>query len=112
MPNTAPQIHAKSAGELRSVAIDCRGLLDVGELLTGAVTIAEVTTTDLTLTDRTVNTATLVINNVQCLAGQALTFLVAGGVVGRSYSLRATVGTTSVPAQTLIVVVQLEVIED
>lgn len=112
MPNTAPQRHTKSVSELRNVAIDCRGLLDTGELLTGTPTIVEVTTTDLTLSSKAVNGSSLTINGEVCIAGQALTFRVAGGVAGSSYVIRATVGTTSTPAQTLVIAVRLTVEAD
>lgn len=112
MPNTAPQRHTKSVSEARNVAIDMRGLLDEGELLTGTPTIVEVTTTDLTLANKAVNGSTLTINGVECTAGQAVTFSVSGGVAGTTYTIRVTVASAASPAQTFVVSVRLAVIAD
>ena len=112
MSNTAPQRHSKAVSEVRNVAVDMRGLLDDGELLTGTPTIVEVTTTDLTLASKAVNGSTLTINGVECLAGQAVTFKVSGGVAGSTYTIRVTVSSDATPAQTFVVAVRLAVEAD
>lgn len=112
MANTAPQRHTKSVSEVRNVSIDMRGVLDVGELLTGTPTVVEVTTTDLTLANKAVNGATLTINGVECIAGQAVTFKVSGGVAGSTYTIRVTATSDASPAQTFVVSVRLTVTAD
>lgn len=108
--STAPQRHTKTAGEVRNIAVDLRGKLDSGELLTGTPTIVEVTTADLTLSNKVVNTAAIIVNNLAVPIGQAVQFKVTGGVAGTAYTLRITVTTTATPAQTLIENLQLKVI--
>lgn len=112
MANTAPQRHTKSVSEARNVSIDMRGVLDVGELLTGTPTIVEVTTTDLTLANKAVNGSTLTINGNACLAGQAVTFKVSGGVAGTTYTIRITVSSNASVPQTFVVAIVLQVIAD
>ena len=112
MANTAPQRHTKSVSEVRNVSIDMRGVLDVGELLTGTPTIVEVTTPDLTLASKAVNSTTLTINGVECVAGQAVTFTVSGGVAGSTYEIRVTVSSNASVPQTFVVAVRLSVIAD
>lgn len=112
MPNTAPQRHRKCVSETRLVGIDMRGLLESGELLTGTPTVAEVTSTDLTLSSKQVNSGTIVVNGATCVAGQAVRFLVAGGVAGETYTIRVTVSSNGTPAQTFVVSVLLDVVED
>lgn len=112
MPNTAPQRHTKSAGESRAVAVSFKGLLNDGELLTGTPTVVEVTTTDLTLSSKAVNGSSIRVNNDTCVAGQAVQFLVAGGVAGSNYQIKITVGTNASPAQVLVVRLSLDVVAD
>lgn len=110
--STAPQRYEKHVSELVNVSVDMRGVLDSGELLTGTPTVLEVTTTDLTLSSKAVNSTTLTINGNTCVAGQAVTFRVAGGVAGTDYVISITVGTNATPAQTRIVKVRLRVVAD
>lgn len=100
--NTAPQFPIAAVGETRAFAIGFIDVLDSGELLSGTPTVAEVTTADLTLTQKRVNTATISINGVDHLAGQAVQFLASGFVAGRTYEVRATCATNATYPQTLI----------
>jgi hypothetical protein len=112
MPNTAPQRRTKTASETRNVAVSFVDVLDVGELLTGTPTVVEVTSTDLTLTNKAVNGSSLVVNDVTCLAGQVVTFTVAGGVAGTDYQIRITATSNAGNAQTLQATVRLRVTAD
>lgn len=110
--STAAQRHSKTVSEVRNVSVDMRGALDAGELLTGTPTIVEVTSTDLTLDNKRVNTGSVTINQVVCIAGQAVQFRVAGGVASSAYTIRITVGTNATPAQTLVTSLRLYVTPD
>ena len=112
MSNAAPQRHHKAVSELRNVAVDLSGLLDVGELLTGTPTVLEVTTTALTLSSKIVNTTAITVNGTVLLIGQAVQFRVAGGLADTAYTVRITVGTNAAPAQTLVVTLYLRVVAD
>ena len=99
--NLSPQRHTVARGEIVNVAVSMIGLLDAGELLTGTPTVLEVTTTDLTLGSKIVNTASITINSVVNLAGQAVTFTAAPTVTALgSYTVTVTCGTNATPAQT------------
>jgi hypothetical protein len=110
--STIPHRQTKTVSEVRNVAVDFRGKLDDGELLTGAPTIAEVTTTNLTFANQAVNTSAIKIRGVSVAIGQAVQFKVSGGTADTTYTIRITVGTTATPAQTLIETVRLQVIAD
>lgn len=110
MPNTAPQRRTKTVGETRNVAVSFVDVLDASELLTGTPTVLEVTSTDLTLTNKAVNAQAMTVNGVACLAGQVVTFTVAGGVAGTTYDIRITVSTNASNAQTLQATVRLKVV--
>lgn len=109
MPNTAPQRRTKTAGETRNVAVSFVDVLDEAELLTGTPTVVEVTSTDLTLTNKAVNGAAMTVNGVSCLAGQVVTFTVAGGAADTDYQIRITAGTDASHPQTLQATVRLRV---
>lgn len=110
--SVAPQRHTKTVSEERNVALDMRGKLDAGELLTGTPTVEEVTTTDLTLSSKTLNSSVININNSNVPISQAVQFKVEGGLAGTTYTIRVTVGTTSSPDQVLIENLHLKVIAD
>lgn len=112
MSTTAPQRHSKSVSEVVNVAVDMRGILDEGELLTGTPTIIEVATNVLTLSNKAINTEALVINSETVAIGEAVQFSVAGGVAGSTYTIRITVVTDSTPAQTRIVRLKIAVVAD
>jgi len=105
-------IHFKRVSEIRNVAVDMRGKLDTGELLSGLPVILEEETTDLTFSNAAVNTAIIRVNGRDVGIGQAVQFRVSGGVENTKYSIRVTVTTTSTPAQTLLQNCALNVIED
>lgn len=108
----APQRHVKTVTEERNVALDMRGKLDAGELLTGTPLVEEVTTTDLTLSSKALNTAVISINNSNVPISQAVQFKVEGGIAGTTYTIRVSCGTTSSPDQFLIENLHLKVIAD
>ena len=87
MAKTAPQSHLITTDETRNIAIDCRGYLDTGELLSGTPTITEVTTTVLTLASKAVSTAELTINGATVAIGEALQLSVAASAIG-TYSVK------------------------
>lgn len=103
----APETYEIATGETRNVAIDFRGKLDSGELLTGTPTIVEVTTTDLTLSSKAVSTTALTINGETVAIGEAVTFKVAGALDGKNYRILISASTTSTPAQTVQATVRL-----
>lgn len=105
----APQIPAKRAGEVRLASVSFVGLLDAGELLSGAPTVAEVGTTDLTLDQVAVNASAVEVVDSEVGVGQAVRFRVAGGIAGRRYTLRLSCATNATPPQTLQGDVQLVV---
>lgn len=100
MAITLREKHYISVGSTRLVAIGFTDWLDAGVLLTGTPTIVEVGTTDLTITNKAINTGTIVVDDITCLAGQAVQFLVTGAVAGTTYTIKVIVGTTSMPAET------------
>lgn len=108
----APQRHFKHVSEVRNVAIDMRGKLDVGELLLDPPVITEEVTSDLSFSSAAVNTTALTINGRVVAIGKAVQFTVSGGVAEEEYSIRVQVNTDSTPAQTLIENIDLDVIED
>ena len=112
MASEAPQRHTKCVSEKINVAVDCSGILDVGELLTGTPIVEEVGTNDLTLDDKALNTAVLTVNGEGVAVGQAVQFSVAAGVADTDYIIRITVATDATPAQTRLTRVHLGVEPD
>ena len=102
MAITLREKHYISAGSTVLMAVEYTQALDAGELLTGTPTITEVTTTDLTITNKLVNSTTLVVNDISCIAGQAVQCLVTGAVAGTTYMIKIEVSTTSTPTQRFI----------
>ena len=101
--NTAPQRPVAVPGETLLFAVSFDGVLDSGELLTGAPTVVEQTTSDLTFANETVSTAALTINHQTVAIGKAVQFKVIGHLVANSpYTLAITCSTDSTPAQTKI----------
>lgn len=103
---------SKRVSEVRNVSVSFAGMLDSGESLVGTPTIVEVTTTDLTLTNKVVSNKTMMINEVNVAAGEAVQFSVAGGSAGKHYRIFVSCDTDSVPAQTLGGEITLGVIAD
>jgi len=115
MGNKAPQINEKTANEARNGAISFSGKLDSGELLTGTPTVVDCSPPSpetLVFTSIAVNTAILTINGESVPIGEAVQFKVTGGVAGIKYTIKATCGTDSTPAQTLIGSVTMRVTPD
>lgn len=110
--SVATQRQEKTASETRNVAVSFSGKLDSSELLTGTPTIVEVTTSALTLTNKVVSTASLTINGLTVITGEAIQFTVAGGTAGNAYTIKISCGTDSTPAQTLYGSLIIDVIAD
>lgn len=108
----ANQIPRKHVSEVRNAAVDMRGKLDEGELLSGTPTVTEEVTSDLTFANQSVNVTALRINGRTVAAGEAVVFSVSGGVATTQYSMRVQVTTNSTPAQTLLENLLLDVIQD
>lgn len=98
----ATQIHTKHPSEKRNLAINCAGLLDGAEKLTGTPTFVA-SPGDLSFASARVNTTAATINGVSISEGRALLASVSGGTSNRQYDCTATCGTDSNPAQTVVV---------
>lgn len=97
----APQIYDIPAGATRNVAVDCRGQLDSGEVITGTPTVVA-SPTGPTIDNVKVSTAELTIKGASVPAGGAVQFRVSGLTAGVRYQFTITASTTSSPAQTLV----------
>ena len=104
MPITLTSTKRISVGSTRVVRLNCTNDLDDGASLTGTPTVAEVTTSVLTLGSKTVNAATYSDSETgkTVAIGKGIVFTATGGVAGTSYTVRATCGTNSTPAETLV----------
>ena len=100
MAVTLPEYPVISVGDMELFAIDFTDLLDAGETLTSP-TVAEVTSTDLTISNVAVNVAAITVKGVSVAIGCGLQWKVTGQKVNTTYTLLATVTTTSTPARTL-----------
>ena len=109
--STAPQQQTAEASEVRNVAVDMRGRLDSGELLTGTPVVTEIGSSDLTFSNKAVNTVAKVIRGATVPIGQAVLFKITGFVAGANYRLKISIGTDAVPAQTLIEFIRIRVYE-
>ena len=115
MTLSARQIHAMTAAETRLATVSFRSVLSSGELLTGTPTVAEVGTADLTISNVAVNTTAVAASDIfpdGVSVGQAVQFLVSGGVAGTTYSIRVSATTDATPAQTLRRRVTIRVVTD
>ncbi len=118
MTVTAPQLPCMAETEVRNVAVSFVGKLDAGELLTGTPTVTEVDEDgapvgpNLSFSNIAVNTAELTINRETVAIGEAVQFRVTAGVglSGSRYYMRVEATTTASPAQTLQVVLPLDVV--
>ena len=90
------------AGEVPNVSVNCTGVLDGAEIITGTPTVLEQETADLTIDNKVTNSSAIVIKGVTVAIGQAIKFRAAGFVAGRSYRVRLTMTTNSTPAATRI----------
>lgn len=97
------QNREQSPTEVRNHAVDFLGKLEPAELLTGTPTItwSPATDPDLAIASPQVNTTLLTINGRRCMPGKAVLFKASGGLLGTSYVITASCGTTSNPAETV-----------
>lgn len=110
MSMIATQIVQKSAGAAITPAVSFAKQLRSGESLTGTPTVVEQTTAELTISNVAKNTATLTLEGESVTANQAVQFKVSGGTAGTQYTMLVTCGTDASPAQTLELLVTLEVV--
>lgn len=106
------EVPEKTVSGVRNAAIDCTGVLDSGESLSGTPTVEEVTTSDLTISNSAISTAELVINDKPIASGKAVQFKVSGGAANTTYEIKITMSTDATPAQTIIMRVKLDVVSD
>lgn len=106
----APQIHTKRSTAVMNGAVSFDELLESGETLTGTPTVTG-SPSGLTIDNARVSTGELTINGVAVATGRAVQFRVSSGTSGTTYTLTATCGTTSSPAQTLPVQCTLKVLD-
>jgi len=102
MVSTAPDRHTVVVGETRTAHVSFSNLLNSGELLTGAATVAEDGSSDLTITNNAVTTAVQEIDGVDVPAGEAVGFSFSGQSAGTEYSIKITVSSDASPAQTFV----------
>jgi hypothetical protein len=88
---TAPQVYYKTPSEVLQVAVDFRGKLRQGEVLTGTPTL---TVSTLTAASPAVSTAALVILGESVEPGKAVTFTASGGTADADYSILVSCGTS------------------
>jgi hypothetical protein len=91
-PLVARQRFVKTPSEVRTVRVGFKDLLESGELLTGTPTLS-VSPSGLTTASAAVNVATLTINGVSYVAGQAVTFTASSGTADTLYEVSITVST-------------------
>jgi hypothetical protein len=89
---TAPQIYYKTASEVRGVAVDMRGVLRHGEILTGSPTV---TVSGPTASSAAVTTAVQLINGESVEPGKAITFTISGGSDGSDYIILVSCATSA-----------------
>lgn len=104
----APQIHTKHPDAVQNAAVSFDALLEAGETLTGTPTAAAA---GLTIDNVRVNTGEVTVDGATVAIGRAVQFRVAGGTSGATYEIDVTCGTTSSPAQTLVVECMLTVLD-
>jgi hypothetical protein len=115
MSNKAPQVNEKTVSEIRNCAVSFAGKLDSGELLAGTPSVIDSATPSpqtITISSVNINTEALTINGESVPAGEAVQFTVAGGTANTVYTLQASCGTDSSPAQALYGSLDLEVTPD
>lgn len=106
----APQIHIKHPAAAQNAAVSFDGLLEEGEELTGTPSVS-VLPSGLTIDNARVNSGELTVDGARVAANRAVQFRVSGGAVGTSYEIRVVCGTSSNPAQTLVVECPLTVLD-
>ena len=101
---TAGQTYRKGATEVVGVAVDFRGKLRQGEVITGTPTAAA---SGPTIASVAANTAPIIVLGETCPAGTAVTFTVSGGTATTTYQILVTVTTSA--SQTRVLYCPLEV---
>jgi hypothetical protein len=103
---SCPQIYYVTPTEVNGIAVDMRGLLRQGEVLTGTPTI---TGSGLTLSGEAVSSGPLVINGEAVEAAKAVVFTVTGGTDGTDYSIKVACGTSSSRTRNTHVILKVRV---
>lgn len=106
----AQEVGAVLAGEVRNIGIDCKGVLDTGELLSGTPSVAEQDSSHLSISSEQVSTEAKTINGRSVPTGEAVLCRVdaSGAVKNRSYRLKISCVTTA--GQTIAGFVTLKVV--
>lgn len=100
----------KRAAETRTFTVSFRHKLLAEELLSGTPTVTEVSTAALTISGEALTVNPLEpVGHIFIPTDQGVSFTVAGGVSGTTYTIRITATTGESPAQTLIEEVTLRV---
>lgn len=96
MSKVAPQIRQVYIGEVRNIAVDMSGMLDVGETLSGTPAVAMESGTGLTFSSEQTNASAVVINDVTVPIAHAVQVScdAASATVGR-YTLVVTCSTSA-----------------
>lgn len=108
----ATEINQKTPDDETIVSIDCKGVLDDGELLDSITSVIELITSDLTISATAINILPLIINGRVVPVGEALQCLIADGVAGETYKVTAKVVTNSIPAQKRNITFKIKVVDD
>ena len=108
----ALEIQSKTVSEVRNLAASFVGKLDVGENLTSVLPPAEVSSSDLSFSNIGVSIIVLTINGNSVPIGRAVQFSVSGGIAGKRYEITITASSDAAPAQTLTLIVTLNVAGD
>jgi hypothetical protein len=106
----ALQIQQKRANETRNVAVDFTNVLPEGYTLTGTTTATEQTTSDLTIASVSIGSGSRVINNKTVDADKWVSFSIAGGTTGKSYTLDVSTNSNESPAETYHQHITIEVL--
>ena len=107
MPDSA-QVNFLLVGETRNAAVSFEMWLGETEVLTGTPTVTA-TPSGLTISNAQVNTGTIEVNGLEVPIGHGVIFAVTGGTSCTDYIITVSCGTSSVPPQTLIAKVRLQV---
>ena len=91
----ALQIRSKDVSETRVVSVDYTDKLDSDETLSGTVVATEQSTSDLTISGAGLNGTQMEINGRTVATNKSLSFTVAGGTVGKLYTIQVTVNTSN-----------------
>lgn len=89
---TCPQIYFCTPTEVNGIAVDFRGVLRQGEVLTGTPSVA---VTGPTASSPAVTTAMQLINGEAVEAGKAITFTITGGTDGTDYAIKTSCSTSA-----------------